>query len=141
MTDKKITQLNDATTLDGSELIELVQAGANVKVTVQAIANLGGGGAGANKVGGCEVDQFGGFATPIGVTGVNKSATGVYDITFQAGFFTGNPVFAATSAGNFNATGTTNIPSSGVGGCQVRTFVAGVAADMGFNLIAIAVNT
>jgi hypothetical protein len=45
MTDKKITQLDAGTTpLAGTELVELVQAGVNVQVTAQDIADLGGGG-------------------------------------------------------------------------------------------------
>jgi hypothetical protein len=41
---KKITQLNAAAALDGTELVEVVQSGANVKTTTQDIANLGGAG-------------------------------------------------------------------------------------------------
>lgn len=40
---KKISQLPSAGALDGSELVEAVQAGINVQTTSQAIANLGGG--------------------------------------------------------------------------------------------------
>jgi hypothetical protein len=45
MADQKISQLPAATTpLSGTELVPLVQGGANVKATVQDIANLAGGG-------------------------------------------------------------------------------------------------
>lgn len=42
---KKISALPAAGALTGTELVEGVQSGANVKMTTQAIANLGGGGA------------------------------------------------------------------------------------------------
>lgn len=41
---KKISQLPAAGALDGSELVEAVQAGINVQTTTQDIADLGGGG-------------------------------------------------------------------------------------------------
>jgi hypothetical protein len=45
MADKKITQLSGASTpLAGTELVELVQGGTNVKATAQDIADLAGGG-------------------------------------------------------------------------------------------------
>jgi hypothetical protein len=40
MTDKKISDLSAAGTLDGTESIELVQSGTNKKATAQAVANL-----------------------------------------------------------------------------------------------------
>ncbi len=40
MTDKKISQLDAAAALGGTEMVEVVQAGANVRTTAQAIANL-----------------------------------------------------------------------------------------------------
>jgi len=40
----KISDLDDAATLDGTELVELEQAGTSVKCTTQDIADLGGGG-------------------------------------------------------------------------------------------------
>ncbi len=42
MTDKKISQLDAAAALDGTELVELVQSGANKRTTAQAIADLAG---------------------------------------------------------------------------------------------------
>ena len=41
---KKISQLNNATALDGTELLPIVQGGQTVQTTAQDIANLGGGG-------------------------------------------------------------------------------------------------
>ncbi len=40
MTDKKISQLDAASALDGTELVEVVQVGANKRTTAQAIADL-----------------------------------------------------------------------------------------------------
>jgi hypothetical protein len=40
MPNLKISQLNDADALTGTELVECVQDGANVKTTAQAIASL-----------------------------------------------------------------------------------------------------
>lgn len=42
--DKKITELTAAGALTGTEDVEVIQSGANVKTTTQDIANLGGGG-------------------------------------------------------------------------------------------------
>lgn len=44
MPDQKISELSAAGALDGSELVEIVQSGSNVKTTTQDIADLGGGG-------------------------------------------------------------------------------------------------
>ncbi len=43
MADKKISQLTEASTLDGTELIPVVQSGSTVKTTTQAIADLASG--------------------------------------------------------------------------------------------------
>ncbi len=43
MADLKITQLGTAGALDGSELVETVQSGSNVKTTTQDIADLASG--------------------------------------------------------------------------------------------------
>lgn len=44
MADQKISELSNAGALDGSESVEVVQGGSNVKTTTQDIADLGGGG-------------------------------------------------------------------------------------------------
>ena len=44
MADIKISALTGASALDGTEEIPIVQTGATVKATTQAIADLGGGG-------------------------------------------------------------------------------------------------
>ena len=46
MAEIKISQLSSGTTLDGTEVVPIVQGGATVKVTTQDIADLGGGGGG-----------------------------------------------------------------------------------------------
>lgn len=43
MAEVKISQLTSGTTLDGTELVPIVQGGATVKMTTQDIADLGGG--------------------------------------------------------------------------------------------------
>ncbi len=45
---KKISAMENATALDGTELVEIVQDGVNVKTTTQDIADLGGGGGGGS---------------------------------------------------------------------------------------------
>jgi len=45
---KKITELPDADTLVGGELLEIVQDGTNRKTTAQTVANLGSGGGGGS---------------------------------------------------------------------------------------------
>lgn len=50
MANIKISELTNGSTLDGSEYIPIVQNGATVKTTAQAIANLGGGGGGVVSV-------------------------------------------------------------------------------------------
>lgn len=65
MTDLRISELDAAATLDGSELIELVQGGSSVQSTAQAIADL----AGAGGAGYTFLSRFGGFNTVVGNSG------------------------------------------------------------------------
>lgn len=51
MAEVKISQLTSGTTLDGTELVPIVQGGATVKMTTQDIADLGGGGGGGGLQG------------------------------------------------------------------------------------------
>ena len=46
MAEVKISQLSSGTTLDGTEVVPIVQNNATVKITTQDIADLGGGGGG-----------------------------------------------------------------------------------------------
>lgn len=52
MADLKISQLGNAAALDGTEEVEVVQSGVNVKTTTQDIADLGGGGGAVASVNG-----------------------------------------------------------------------------------------
>lgn len=49
MATKKISELDAAAALTGTETVEVVQGGANVKTTTQDIADLGGGGGGGTS--------------------------------------------------------------------------------------------
>lgn len=51
MANKKISELSSAGALTGTESVEIVQGGANVKTTTQDIADLGGGGGGGGTWG------------------------------------------------------------------------------------------
>lgn len=44
MADVKISELTSAASLDGTEIVPIVQSGSTVKTTAQDIADLGGGG-------------------------------------------------------------------------------------------------
>lgn len=57
MPNKKISQLSTGSTLDGSELVPIVQSGVTKKVTTQDIADLGGSGSGVQSVTGNQVDN------------------------------------------------------------------------------------
>lgn len=46
MAEIKISELTSGSTLDGTEVVPIVQSGATVKITTQDIADLGGGGGG-----------------------------------------------------------------------------------------------
>lgn len=50
MANEKISGMTAAATLDGTELVEVVQGGDNVRTTTQAIADLGSGGGGISGV-------------------------------------------------------------------------------------------
>jgi hypothetical protein len=52
MSDQKLIDLSAAGTLDGTELLYMVQAGNDVKVTAQAVANLAAGGGAVDSVNG-----------------------------------------------------------------------------------------
>lgn len=59
MANRKISQLDPAGTLTGTEAVEIVQGGANVQTTTQDIADLGGGGGASDwgDLGGTLSDQ------------------------------------------------------------------------------------
>ncbi len=77
MTDKKISQLDVAATLGGTEMVEVVQNGVNVRTTPLAIASLGSGAVVTYK-------YLYSFATDGGATGtlVLRSASGAMPLGF-----------------------------------------------------------
>ena len=88
MPNLRITELPVAETLTGSELVELVQDGGNVKATAQNIADLAGTGL---KVAYGRINGFDGSLEPgsVGITSVSEaSPTSVYTIDVTAAGFT-----------------------------------------------------
>jgi hypothetical protein len=102
----KISDLDDAAALDGTELVELEQDGGSVKCTTQDIADLGGGGASYLK-----------YVALLSQTGTNAPVatvlentlggtvvwayveTGVYSATLANAFTTGKTVVFLTGNG------------------------------------------
>ena len=80
MSDKLISELSAASTLDGTELVPGDQSGGDVKITTQAIADLGGGSAGSPIV---RKFPFG-FDTPNLLTGATVYTPTVGDILLDA---------------------------------------------------------
>jgi len=100
---QKISEMTDASALTGTELVPVVQGGANRKTTAAAIAALGGGGGGGDgfaKAFGY-VDATSGLRTDLANNGIamvewNCGEPGVYRIVFEEGFFEDIPVVVAT---------------------------------------------
>lgn len=88
MADKKISQLNSATPLSGTELVPVVQGGETKKVTAQAIADLGSGGGGGGAV-----DSVNGQT---GVVVLTKSDIGLANVDNTSD--ANKPISSATSA-------------------------------------------
>lgn len=108
---KKISELPAASTLTGTEQVELNQGGTSVRTTTQDIANLGGGGGGA-------------VSSVFGRTGAVTAQTGDYSVAMVTGaapilspVFTGLPE-APTAAPGTNTTqlATTAFVTAAVGG-------------------------
>lgn len=84
MANEKISQMPDAATLDGSELVPLVQSGDNVKTTVSALTGISGS---------VFVQNFSGIApvlTPVGQAIALDTSSGAgwgYDGTTWIRFF------------------------------------------------------
>lgn len=57
MTGTKISDMPAAASLDGTEIVPLLQSGANKRTTTQAIADLGGGGGGGPQLATVAVSQ------------------------------------------------------------------------------------
>lgn len=85
---KKISALPSAGALTGNELVEGVQGGANVKMTTQDIADLGGGGAVSSVFGrtGAVTAQSGDYSkSDVGLGNVdNTSVLGIQDLYIPA---------------------------------------------------------
>lgn len=85
MADQRISDLDPAATLDGAELIELVQAGVNVRSTVAALTA---------RATGARVKAAISSAAAITLQtgGINMATFGatIYTLTWEVGFFTSN---------------------------------------------------
>lgn len=99
--------MDAAASLDGSELVEIVQGGANVQTTTQDIADLGGGGGGGWTV----IDKDDDFTAndPSGTMYTNNSSGGGITCDLEDsqvgthyGFFNlnGNTIQVNTAPGN-----------------------------------------
>lgn len=105
MANIKISEMDAAATLDGSELVEIVQGGANVQTTTQDIADLGGGG-------GVTVSPQSGNFTADGVSGTtytDEGSSGMIVATLEDSAigtiytfanYAGNGIRVQTPAGN-----------------------------------------
>lgn len=77
--DKKISQLDAVSSLDGTELVEVVQTGTNKKTTTQAIADLGGGGGGIGGGGTTNfIPKFTPDGTTLGDSAISDLAEGLF---------------------------------------------------------------
>lgn len=95
MTDKKVSQLGAASTLTGTELIELVQGGANVKSTAQAIANLSGGGSSVKQAFGKFIGSPGPPASTfssLNLGNCTQFSTGQFSVDISPAGFTKPPI-------------------------------------------------
>jgi collagen type VII alpha len=139
MSNVQITGLPVATSLNGTEEVEVVQAGTSVRTTTQQIAGLQAGPTGATgPQGATGVTGATGATGPTGVTGPSGSVgptgvTGVTGITGATGptgvtGATGTPGTAGTN-GATGATGPTGI--TGATGVQGPTGVTGPSGPVG----------
>ncbi len=103
---KKISELPAAATLDGSELVELVQSGSNVKATAQDIADLGGGGgttiAWAQWIYNAGDPSFIGNGIITSIEQVIHNSSTDLEITFASGF--ANAAWCAVISVDFTGT-------------------------------------
>jgi hypothetical protein len=139
MSNVQITGLPVATSLNGTEEVEVVQAGTSVRTTTQQIAGLQAGPTGATgPQGATGVTGATGATGPTGITGPSGSVgptgvTGVTGITGATGptgvtGATGTPGTAGTN-GATGATGPTGI--TGATGVQGPTGVTGPSGPVG----------
>lgn len=86
-------------------------------------------------------DQFGNLLTGTGISvNATHNSTGNWTVTFDASFFSADPVVAVQCVGSLNANGSTNVNAASASSANILTFNnAGSAADMQFNVIAVAI--
>lgn len=102
MTDKKISQLANKASLNGTERIELLDVNEpdnalkNKYATSQQIADLSSGGGGP-KFAHCRVDGNGTLQSgSLGIQSVVRNDEGQYTITFTPGYFSATPTCVAS---------------------------------------------
>lgn len=97
MANKKITQLPAGDALTGEELLEAVQDGESVAITVQDVADFGGGGGGPVIARG-RIDRFGSIEDEIGIFDVEWScfAPGEFRVNFDEDYFSETPACVVT---------------------------------------------
>jgi hypothetical protein len=143
MPDLPISQLPQADTLDGSELVPVVQAGTTKFTSAQAIADLGGGG-GAFATALALINNVGDFiqAYHPGVDSVTWScgAPGEYQVNFTPDYFSINSspmvscaMFENTPKVSYEVIGLDNQS------CTIRIFAIddGTPTDMPFSMMVI----
>lgn len=133
--DKKISQLDAVSSLDGTELVEVVQTGTNKKTTTQAIADLGGGG-GGGITGTGQVNYLTKIVT---VSGSDIVTIGDSHAFENASYFAvdfgytadsiGTQIIAGTSGGGISARDLTNSASFDVGADTANMQAGAVGAS------------
>lgn len=119
MPNKKISGLTPGSTLDGTELVEVVQGGENRKVTTQDIADLGGAGSGVQSVTGDGVDNTDPdnpvLTFPVASEVVNTPFGGIAATNVQAALneLDGDKQAALVSGNNIKTVGGTSLLGSG----------------------------
>jgi hypothetical protein len=96
MPNKRISELSAAGALSGTELVEIVQGGANVQTTTQDIADLGGGGGGGGSFASITGDPYDNTALAADLRGKSDALLTV-DSTHA-----GNYTLAAAEMTNIN---------------------------------------
>lgn len=139
MADEKISDMSAASSLVGSELLEVVQGGVNKRTTTLAIANLGGAGSILFALGFLN-GATGAIISSLGVTQIIKGTAGVYTVQLSATFTT-TPI-AAVSVSDGSPSWTYTITSTTVGagtsGFIITTYKNGVATNpsaLGFQVM------
>jgi hypothetical protein len=130
----KINELTAASALTGAEIIPLMQGGATVRATAQAIANLSGGGGGATGLYDVTVD---GTATGDGVTDDKAAIEAAITAAVAAGKALWFPPGTYRIAGNITITSPVHIMGLGGAGINASGDVAALSIlefDQGYGL-------